>query len=135
MRIAGLYNVIKCDQIGIYNSRTEYYIKQIGDDENGILVNEDLNVNGIKDNLIIDNSRPTTFKKRYVVENQKLFRVSRLESNAINSSIEIELIKKLELIAPKIDCLVISDFVYGIITKKLLEKIKEFSKKYNLKIC
>tara|TARA_Y100000589_G_scaffold331765_1_gene386902 strand:- start:690 stop:2180 length:1491 start_codon:yes stop_codon:yes gene_type:complete len=107
----------------------------VGDDQNGMIVKEDLIANGISDNLVVDISRPTTFKKRYVVENQKLFRVSRLESNAINSNIENELIKKLELIAPKVDCLVISDFVYGVITTKLIEKIKKFSKKHNIKIC
>ncbi len=107
----------------------------VGDDQNARLVKEDLKANGITDNLIVDCSRPTTFKKRYVVENQKLFRVSRLESTSVNSKIEDYLIKKLELIAPKIDCLVISDFVYGVITTKLIGKIIEFSKKYNLKLC
>lgn len=110
-------------------------ISVIGNDENASLVKKDLIKNEIKDNLVIDASRPTTFKKRYIVENQKLFRVSRLISSLVDNKIENQLIKKLEFIAPNIDCLVVSDFVYGVITKNILLKIKELEKIYNFRIC
>ena len=86
----------------------------------------------ISTNFIEDPSRPTTFKKRYVVENQKLFRVSQLEDHSLDVNIENELINKLEEISKKADGIVISDFVYGVITKRILDKIYELSKKYNL---
>ena len=97
-------------------------ISIVGKDENAELVKKDLARNDIRDNLFVDDSRPTTFKKRYVVENQKLFRVSRLESNSIDSKIEYKIIKNLELIAPNVDCFVISDFVYGVVTKNIISK-------------
>ena len=84
--------------------------------------------------MIIDNTRPTTFKKRYVVENQKLFRVSRLEDHKINKKIEDKIIQKLEELAPNYHGIVVSDFVYGVITEKILAKINELKNKYNLKI-
>ena len=68
-----------------------------------------------------------------MVENQKLFRVSRLNDHFLDRSVEQELIKKLEEIAPDIDGIVVSDFVYGVITPKVLDKVIELSKKYNLK--
>lgn len=87
---------------------------------------------GVNNNFIIDSSRPTTFKKRYVVENQKLFRVSKLEDHTLNKEIEDKLIDKLEKIAPKANGIIISDFVYGVITERVLKKVHSLSKKHNL---
>ena len=56
-------------------------------------------------------------------ENQKLFRVSRLEDHSLDENIELQLINKLEELAPKVKGIVISDFVYGVITESILEKI------------
>ena len=113
----------KCDLLSI-----------VGDDNTAKLVEKELNKNEIGNYLIKDSSRPTTFKKRYVVENQKLFRVSRLEDHYLNSNLENEFLKKIEEIAPSLDGIVVSDFVYGVITKLIIKKIKEMSKKYNLKL-
>ena len=52
---------------------------------------------------IKDKTRPTIFKKRYVVENQKLFRVSRLEDHQINEEIENRVIGHLEKLASKVN--------------------------------
>ncbi len=106
----------------------------VGNDENGKLIEKELKKENIKSHLIRDNSRATTFKKRYMVENQKLFRVSKLNDHSLNSIIEEKIIKKLEDIATNIDGIIISDFVYGVITEKIIEKVLALSKKYQLKI-
>ena len=69
-----------------------------------------------------DPSRPTTFKKRYVVESQKLFRVSRLEQHSIDSDVEDRVISLLEEHAPDSDGIVVSDFVYGVVTPRVTAK-------------
>ena len=107
-------------------------ISVIGDDNYGQFLKKKINSEGIEDGLIFDTSRPTTFKKRYLVENQKLFRVSRLEQTEVNSAIENQLIKELEKSAEQSTGIVISDFVYGVITSKVLEKIHALAKKYDL---
>ena len=109
-------------------------ISVIGDDHYGNYVKEKLVEEEIADGLIIDSSRPTTFKKRYLVENQKLFRVTRLEQTEVKKSIEDQIINELEISAKKADGIVISDFVYGVITPNVLEKIDQLSKKYNLQL-
>ena len=111
----------KCDLISI-----------VGEDENAKLVVEQLSKEGIGNQLTVDASRPTTFKKRYVVENQKLFRVSRLEEHNLDSDVENSVIASLERLAPQTDGIVVSDFVYGVITPRILDKIDQLSKKYNL---
>ena len=110
------------------------FLSVVGNDNNAKIINEELTKQGIICELIEDSSRPTTFKKRYVVENQKLFRVSRLNDNFLSKSIEMKFIDRLEKLAPNVDGIVVSDFVYGVITPKIISKIIELSNKYNLKI-
>ena len=107
-------------------------ISVIGNDKNGEFVKKRIREENLGDGLIIDNTRPTTFKKRYIVENQKLFRVTRLEQCELNKNIEEKVIKELEKSAINANGIVISDFVYGVITPKILKKIIELAKKYKL---
>ena len=67
-----------------------------------------------------------------MVENQKLFRVSKLNEEMLNKSIEKKIIDKLETLAPKADGIIVSDFVYGVITTKILKRLYELAKEYNL---
>ncbi len=108
------------------------FISVIGDDENAKLLIDSLETNKVLHHLIIDDSRSTTFKKRYMVENQKLFRVSKLNEEMLNKSIEKKIINKLETLAPKADGIIVSDFVYGVITTKILKRLYELAKEYNL---
>ncbi|WP_320675963.1 PfkB family carbohydrate kinase [Prochlorococcus sp. MIT 1300] len=111
----------KCDLISV-----------VGNDKTAEIVHADLNKRNIGNHLVTDNSRPTTFKKRYVVENQKLFRVSRLEDHLLSQDIEQQILDKLEEIAPQVNGIVISDFVYGVVTKKILEAVRSLAEKHKL---
>ena len=108
------------------------FISIVGNDNTAEIVKKELSKQDINYTLLVDSSRPTTFKKRYIVDNQKLFRVSRLEDHSISSELENKLISKVEELAPNSNSIVISDFVYGVITEKTLEKITLIAKKYNL---
>ena len=111
-----------------------HFLSVVGDDYNSGIIEEKLKKQNINCFLVKDLSRPTTFKKRYVVENQKLFRVSRLNDHLLSKEIENKLIEKLKEIAPNIKGIVISDFVYGVITNKVIEVVLSLAKKYKLKI-
>jgi rfaE bifunctional protein kinase chain/domain len=111
-----------------------YYISVVGDDLLSNRVKEVLNVRDISASLIIDPSRPTTYKTRYMVENQKLFRVSRIKDHKISEKIENEVINKLNDLASDIDGIMVSDFVYGVITPNILTEILRLAKKFNLKL-
>ena len=111
-----------------------HYISVVGEDSQASLVSETLNNQGIKTDLFSDSSRPTTYKTRYIVENQKLFRVSRIKDHKISKEIEDKIIKKITLLAPKLDGIMISDFVYGVITNKILESITKLSEQFGFKL-
>jgi len=111
-----------------------YFVSVIGNDEPGNIVKKELEQKGIKANLICDTERQTTFKMRYMVGNQKLLRVSRLQEHHINSKIEEQIINYIESIADNIDGIVISDFSYGVITPTLIKSISKIAKSKNIKL-
>ncbi len=110
------------------------FLSVTGDDSLSEVVRRELIRRKIDVHLIKDPSRPTTFKKRYIVENQKLFRVSRLEDHKLSKSVEDLIIKNLRSYAPIIDGIVVSDFVYGVMTSKIVKEINSLSKKYSFMI-
>jgi len=108
---------------------TCHYISVIGDDDIARLSEKMLLGFGVKSDLISDSSRPTTYKTRFLVEKQKIFRVSKLTEQEINESIEKEVINKIKNLSGRVDGIIVSDFVYGVITQRILNFLVEFSKK------
>ena len=111
-----------------------HYISVVGDDDEGKVTAKTLQDKEISFDLIVDNTRPTTFKKRYMVDSQKLFRVSRLEDKGVTGEVEDEIIKKVEAIINEVDGIVVSDFVYGVITNSLIIRLKKLAKENNIKL-
>lgn len=108
------------------------FISVVGKDENANYLVDQLSKSNVFNHFVVDSGRPTTFKKRYMVENQKLFRVSKLNEDLLSPDIEQKIIRILDNLAPSADGIIVSDFVYGLITKKILKKLTELAKKYNL---
>ena len=111
-----------------------HFLSVVGDDLHAGHVNKELTERDVKTHLISDPSRPTTYKIRYMVDNQKLFRVSQLKEHKISLEIEEKVIEKIYELAPTIDGILVSDFVYGVITGKVLDTVREVASKYELKI-
>ena len=61
------------------------------------------------------------------MENQKLFRVSRLNDHLLDKEIEEKMIERLK-VAPSLKGIVISDFVYGVITENLIKEVLYLAK-------
>tara|TARA_Y100001954_G_C15820651_1_gene609802 strand:+ start:3322 stop:4806 length:1485 start_codon:yes stop_codon:yes gene_type:complete len=108
------------------------FISVVGADSTAELVRQELADQAIGDGLSTDPSRPTTFKKRYVVENQKLFRVSRLEEHNLDADVEDQIIERLQKLAPKVQGIVVSDFVYGVVTPRILKVVHQLAEQHNL---
>ena len=69
-----------------------------------------------------------------MVENQKLFRVSKLEETYVDRETEKELIKKIKQAAKGADGIVISDFVYGVITPNILQAIMKCAEENGIEV-
>ncbi len=111
-----------------------YFISVTGQDEPAEFIKKQLTQRDIDYFLFADNERPTTFKIRYMVESQKMLRVSRLEDRDISRIIEESILNKLEEIIPDMDGIIVSDFVYGVITPRILNKIGRLAKRYHVKL-
>ncbi len=110
-----------------------HYMSVIGDDIYAELVSRELENQGVQSYLVPDISRPTTYKIRYMVENQKLFRVSKLKEHKLSAKVETAIIDRIHELAPELDGILVSDFVYGVITDKILKTIQSVSKEYGMK--
>ena len=105
-------------------------------------VKNQLTINNISAKLEIDPERPTTYKKRYISEQHKLFLVSRLSQASIKDDVKnkIKVIKKitnLPVIAGfgiknSVDAKKMSSISDGIVIgSSLVNKIEEVYKKKN----
>ena len=96
-------------------------ISVIGSDIEALYVKEQLELNGISYEIEQDSERPTTYKKRYISEQNKLFRVSRLSQSSISQEIKSKIKAKARENIENADLVIISDFQYGLIDKDLGE--------------
>jgi len=110
------------------------YLSVVGQDANASIAAQELDRLNVKHVLIEDKSRPTTFKIRYMVNNQKMFRVSRMKDHSLTRQVEDQIIEEIEEAAYHVQGILISDFVYGVITPRVLNKITQLSKKHKILI-
>ena len=111
------------------------FLSVIGDDDHGREIQEIMMSNNISARFIVDSSRPTIYKKRYLVGSQKVFRVSRLSSENIAENIENQIIDEIEKVSSEITGIIVSDFAYGLITERILAKLKQVSQNKKIMIC
>jgi rfaE bifunctional protein kinase chain/domain len=111
-----------------------HFISVLGCDEIASFVEVDIANHGIENSLIRVPNRPTTLKKRYVADTQKVFRVSVIDDNDVSEMIENQMIEVFEEKIIGHDCVIISDFVYGVITPRVLNEIMRLTSKHNVKL-
>ena len=83
---------------------------------------------GVKAQLLLDESRPTTVKQRFRSQGKTLLRVSHLHQAAISVSQQKKMLEALEQALEHADLLVFSDFNYGCLPQVLVDKIVKIAK-------
>ena len=111
------------------------FVSVVGEDGRSKILEEELQAFDVNHSLIPDATRPTTLKTRFLVENQKMFRVSRLRDHELSKKIERELIDKIYSIVPTLSGIIVSDFVYGVITPNVVNVLREVSQDYGITLC
>lgn len=107
-------------------------ISVCGNDDAGLFTRRTLQNFGVKANLVIDESRPTTLKQRYRADNKSLLRVSYLRQNSISKRHQLELIEQATPIIRQSDLLVFSDFNYGCLPQNVVDHCTEIAKVANV---
>lgn len=89
------------------------------------------------DGMVQDESRPTITKTRITGKArqsvlQQIVRIDRESTEAPTPSIETELIKRVESLAPEHNALIISDYSLGVVTPRLIETCKAVAQAHGL---
>jgi rfaE bifunctional protein kinase chain/domain len=106
-----------------------FMIGVIGNDtEATILINELKKRNIDTEGIITDQNKPTTQKVRILGQKQQLLRIDYEKKDYLNKETENKIINFIKEKIEKIDAIIISDYAKGVITKNLIQNIKDIAK-------
>lgn len=108
------------------------FITVLGDDENTKIVQDKLNDYNINAYIYKDTTRPTTLKQRFRANGKTLLRVNHLKQHHISKEIQDQIIFDLEKNIREKDLIVFSDFSYGCLPQRLINKITELALEYGI---
>ena len=111
------------------------FVSVTGADENREYVIKELELAGVQFDLLIDESRPTTLKQRFRCSGKTMLRVSHLHQGAISNTLQNLLYTKVEEAIEEADLLVFSDFNYGCLPSKVVDKIIDMAKAKNVMLA
>jgi rfaE bifunctional protein kinase chain/domain/rfaE bifunctional protein nucleotidyltransferase chain/domain len=106
----------------------------IGQDAEGAYVRKELERRKLSADFVVDSTRPTTFKTRYISEGKKLLNVNQYRDHNLDPSIAAQLGELVQKAAANADAIVICDFSYGVITAGVLDVLCELGRKRNVPI-
>lgn len=95
----------------------------VGQDLEGEYVRRELERRRIPHEIVVDATRPTTLKTRYLCESKKLLNVNQFRDHNLGGVEENQLRTKVKPLIGDADAIVICDFSYGVITRSLLETL------------
>lgn len=110
------------------------FLTAIGRDEQGSLALKLLADYGVETIAEIDDTRPTTHKKRYRAQDRTMLRVNTFSEIEISDNIQNLIydaaVKKIQ----DVDLIILSDFNYGILPQPLVERISNAAKLHRVHI-
>ncbi|MGJ8692766.1 MAG: PfkB family carbohydrate kinase [Thalassotalea sp.] len=95
----------------------------LGDDAAAIYGYDKMREYQLEARTFVDDTRPTTQKRRYRVGNKTLLRVNEFRDHDIGNDIQEAIMTKLASEIDQIDLVIFSDFNYGILPQPLVEAI------------
>jgi D-beta-D-heptose 7-phosphate kinase/D-beta-D-heptose 1-phosphate adenosyltransferase len=105
------------------------FFSVVGDDWEGARLRQALEERGVSTKYILtDPSRQTLAKQRVTAASQLLVRFDSGSTDAIDSQTEQALINQLEVIFSECDAAIVSDYGYGILTKRVINALAQFQK-------
>ena len=82
---------------------------------------------GAKDNLIVDDARPSTIKTRIIAHSQLVVRADRESRTPVTSQIEDRIISSIKEALRSANAFVVSDYDKGVVTPRILGEILPFA--------
>ncbi|PAF45419.1 D-glycero-beta-D-manno-heptose 1-phosphate adenylyltransferase [Helicobacter sp. 11S02629-2] len=104
----------------------------IGHDENGKKLLDILESKGINTDLVFKDERPTTLKCRIVAKTHQMLRFDEEKILPISKELEDKILDALKL--EKVDCVILSDYAKGVLSKSFAQAIISFCNAHNILI-
>ena len=101
----------------------------VGDDSDGVWLEERLKQRGVKEVMLFKEQRPTTKKSRIIASNQQIVRVDFEEVRAIEAQTQKRLFEAFCKMVEHYDIVLFSDYDKGLFTKELTPKLIAASSK------
>ncbi len=106
----------------------------IGEDKNGVIIENLLHSKSIKNFLYKTSNRKTTTKTRVVSNSHQLLRIDKEDRFSISFEEQEKLINLIKSNIKNFDCVIISDYDKGLLTNNFIEKLIQLSNINNLKV-
>ena len=95
-----------------------------GDDEAGRVLTDLLSDQGrLVARTVVDATRPTSVKTRYVAQGQQVLRADSEQRHAVDTDVAAHLLQMIDVALPGVGALVLSDYGKGVLTTDLLRQI------------
>ena len=92
-----------------------------GDDTAGVVLRDKLSgIGAAHEGLLIDPSRPTPQKTRYIARGQQIMRGDVEKTHLLDSGMEDLLLQKIRAALPSVKALILSDYGKGVLTPRIL---------------
>lgn len=108
------------------------FVSVVGEDETAHFARQKLSSYGVDFNLLADSSRPTTLKQRFRASGKTLLRVSHLKQHSISEDHENRFVESVLDYLGDAQLLVFSDFNYGVLSDRVIQKISNHCKQKNI---
>lgn len=109
-----------------------YALSVIGEDQEAEQIKDHANALGIDENgFVIDPSRPTTIKTRFLSGHQQMLRTDFEKRTLVDDNIAQDIITKAKNIIPTVKAVIISDYGKGMLRKDVIKAIIECARAYN----
>jgi D-beta-D-heptose 7-phosphate kinase/D-beta-D-heptose 1-phosphate adenosyltransferase len=108
----------------------------IGNDDMGEKLLEEFRKRQISTGgIIVEQNRPTTLKTRIVAHNQQVVRFDRENKKPVEAASVAKIIAYIRMVRDNLGAIVISDYNKGVVTKSLLDGIREIISGSDIVVC
>ena len=108
------------------------YLHVIGNDDVGRYSSEMLERYNVKNECVVDESRPTTLKQRFRAQGKTLLRVSHLRQHDVPHEVGELILAKARNTLDGADLLIFSDFNYGCLPQYLLDELTAYCRERSI---
>lgn len=108
------------------------YLHVVGNDDIGRYAGEMLDRYNVKNESVVDESRPTTLKQRFRAQGKTLLRVSHLRQHDVPHEVGELILAKARKALEGANLLIFSDFNYGCLPQYLLDELTAYCRQRNI---